>query len=113
MSFGIGHRLGLDPMLLWLWLWPTAIALIRSLAWEHPNATGAALKRQKTKKKKKKKMEVSHFLISNLITKLLKSNLGTGIKTNIWTNGIEERCMVRSFFARLPKPFNGTKIIFK
>ena len=36
---------------------PAATAPIGPLAWEHPNATGAALKRQKTKKKKKKDRE--------------------------------------------------------
>ena len=39
--------------LLWLWCRPAATALIRPLAWEPPNAAGAAL--EKTKKKKRKK----------------------------------------------------------
>jgi len=50
----------LDPTLLWLWLCPAAIALIRPLAWESPYASGAALgkiKRQKDKKKKRRKKE--------------------------------------------------------
>ena len=57
MSSGVGHRRGLDPALLWLWLWcrPEATAPIRPLAWEPPYATSAALERQKKKKKKKKK----------------------------------------------------------
>ena len=44
-----------DLAWLWLWLWcrPAATAPIRRLGWEPPNATGAALKRQKTKKRKK------------------------------------------------------------
>ena len=46
MSCGVGHRHGSDPM----WLWPAAVALIQSLAWEFWYALGAALK---TKKKKK------------------------------------------------------------
>ena len=50
MSCGVGHRLGLDPVLLWLWCRPSTVALIRSLAWELPYAAGAALKRQKTNK---------------------------------------------------------------
>ena len=54
MSCGVVHRLGLDPMLLWLWRRPAAVALIWPPAWELPYAMGAALK--KTKKKKKKKM---------------------------------------------------------
>ena len=59
MSYGVGHRRGSDPALLWLWRRPVATALSRPLAWEPPYATGEALekaKRQnKTKQKKKKK----------------------------------------------------------
>ena len=36
-------------MLLWLWCWLAAVALIRPLAWEPPYVAGAALKRQKDK----------------------------------------------------------------
>ena len=49
MSYGVGHRRGLDPTLLWLWYRPTAAAPTRPLAWEPPYAV--ALKRQKGKKK--------------------------------------------------------------
>ena len=34
MSCGVGHRSGLDLVLLWLWHGPAAIAPIRPLAWE-------------------------------------------------------------------------------
>ena len=50
MSYGVGHRCGLDMMLLWLWHKPAAAALIRPVAWEPPYATGAALKSTHTKK---------------------------------------------------------------
>ena len=40
MSWGVGHRCGLDLMLLWLWHRPAAIALIGPLARELPNAVG-------------------------------------------------------------------------
>ena len=46
MNCGVGHRLGSDPMLLWL----GAVALIGPLAWKPPYTAGAALKRQKKKK---------------------------------------------------------------
>ena len=48
---------GLDPELLWLWLWcrPAATALIRFLAWEPPYATGVALEKVKSQKKIKNK----------------------------------------------------------
>ena len=36
--------------LLWLWLWPAAVAPIQPLAWEPPHAASAALKSQKKKK---------------------------------------------------------------
>ena len=39
-------------MLLWLWCRPAAAASIQPLAWEHPYATGVALKRPKNKKQK-------------------------------------------------------------
>jgi len=47
MSSGVGHRRGLDPVLLWLWHRPAATAPIRPLAWEHTYSAGAALKRHK------------------------------------------------------------------
>ena len=50
VSCGVGRRRGLDPVLLWLWCRPAAIAPIRPLAWEPPYAMGAAqemIKRQK------------------------------------------------------------------
>ena len=50
MNCGVGHRLGSDLVLLWLWYRPAAVAPIRPLAWEHPYAMGAALKRKKENK---------------------------------------------------------------
>ena len=55
MSCDVGRRFGSDPALLWLWLWPAAVAPIRPLAWESLYAKGAALKSQGKKKKKKEK----------------------------------------------------------
>ena len=55
MSFGVGHRCGLDPVLLWLWRRLVATAPIRPLAWEHTYAESAALEKAKRQKKKKKK----------------------------------------------------------
>ena len=51
VSCGVGHRRGLDPMLLWLWYRPAAVALIGPLDWEPPYAVGAALKKKKNRKK--------------------------------------------------------------
>ena len=49
MSCGVGHILYSDPTVLWLWLWlwPAAVAPIRPLAWEPPNAVDAALRDKK------------------------------------------------------------------
>ena len=47
MSCGVGHRHGLDPVLLWLWCRPEAPAPIRPLTWEPLHAEGVALKRKK------------------------------------------------------------------
>ena len=47
MSCGISCRLGSDPVLLWLWHRPAAVA------WELAYAAGAVLKSKKKKKKKK------------------------------------------------------------
>ena len=46
VSYGVGHKRGLDLVLLWLWYMPVAIAPIRPLAWEPPYAAGAALKQK-------------------------------------------------------------------
>ena len=51
MSCGVGHRLGLDPALLWLRCRPVAKAPTGPLSWEPPYAMGMALKRE-TKRKK-------------------------------------------------------------
>ena len=36
-----------DPVLLWLWCKPAAVALIRPLAWDSPHAVGVDLKKKK------------------------------------------------------------------
>ena len=49
MSCGVGHRRGLDLVLLWLWHRPAAVAPIGPLAWEPPRAAGVALKSKEKK----------------------------------------------------------------
>ena len=51
MSCGVGGRRGSDPVLLWLWRSPVAIALMGPLAWEPPYAIGATQEMAKKKKK--------------------------------------------------------------
>ena len=43
LSCGVGHRRGSDPVLLWLWCRPAAVALILPLAWKFPYAVGMDL----------------------------------------------------------------------
>ena len=59
MNSGVGHRCGLDPVLLWLWRRPAAAALIQPLAWELRGSP------KKTKKKKKKKSEKKIMNLKN------------------------------------------------
>ena len=54
MSCGVGRRRISDPVLLWLWCSPAAVAQI-PLAWEPPYAAGTALKKKQNKTKKQKK----------------------------------------------------------
>ena len=49
MSCGVGHRLGSDLELLWLWRRLVAAAPVGPLAWEPPYAVVVALKRQTNK----------------------------------------------------------------
>ena len=62
MRCGVGHRCSLDPELLWLWLWSTAVALIGPLAWETPCDPSVTLKRKRKKKKAKKENKESFNL---------------------------------------------------
>ena len=57
MSCGIGCRLGSDPVLLWLWYRPVAMALIRPLTWEPPYAETAAQEKAKKHTQKKDKRQ--------------------------------------------------------
>ena len=52
MSYGVGGRHGLDPVLLCVWHRPAGIVLIRPLAWELPYVVGTALKRKEKKKQR-------------------------------------------------------------
>ena len=54
MSYSVGHRLGLDPALLWLWYKLAPTALIQPVAWKLPYVMDVALKRQTNKQNKNK-----------------------------------------------------------
>ena len=53
-SCGVGRRCGSDPVLLWLWCRPAAVAPITPLAWEPPYAMGMAQEKAKRQKNKTK-----------------------------------------------------------
>ena len=72
----MGHRLGLDLVLLWLWRRTAATVLIQRLVWEPPYAMGVALKRQKEKKKENKHQV--HIFIHLNCTILLKPSFSQG-----------------------------------
>ena len=57
MSYSVGHRCGSDPVLLWLWHRLAAVAPVRPLVWEPPDAMSIALKRKKEKRKKRNYLE--------------------------------------------------------
>ena len=63
MSYGIGHRLSSELVLLWLWL--AATAPIRPLAWEPPYATGVALKKDKGQKKKNVVRDIQQPIVNS------------------------------------------------
>ena len=80
MSCGVGHRCGLDPLLLWLWHRLVATAPIRPLAWEPPYAAGAAQemakrpkKKKKTKKEKKKEKREAEYIQMQMRKKKTRS----------------------------------------
>ena len=67
VSYGVGHRHGLDPALLWLWHRPAATVLIRPLAWEPPHAAGAARKKDKRQKKKILSVNSHMWLVATIL----------------------------------------------
>ena len=79
VSCGGGGRYELGPNPVWLWLWcrPAAIALIRPLAWELPCALGVALKRQQDKKMTAADSWIPlHGLLSTVVLSLKHFSLG-------------------------------------
>ena len=66
MSYGVGHRCGLDLALLWLWHRPAAIVLIQPLACERPYAAGAAPPKQKSKTEKQTNKKLQDLRYTHL-----------------------------------------------
>ena len=78
MSRGIGHRRGSDSTLLWLLCRLAAVALIWSLAWELPYATGTALKSKNKQTNKQSKIKGVDIFISSRL--LLEISCGPVVK---------------------------------
>ena len=77
MSYDVGHKLSLDPVLLWLWCRPAVASPIQLLAWEPPYAT-EKIKKDKNKQTNKKPIHETGFLgIWHCLYKL--SGLGQAI----------------------------------
>ena len=76
MSCGVGRRHGLDPVLLWLWCRPAAVAPIQCLAWEPPYAAGVALKKQKQKQKQIYLFHDGDFQCAHSCLPLVQETLG-------------------------------------
>ena len=66
VSCGVGRRRSSDPVWLWLWCRPAAVALIGPLAWELPYATSVALK-SKTKKRTNEKVVLNNIYVKSLL----------------------------------------------
>ena len=78
MSYGVDFKHGSDPVLLWLWYRPAAIALIQPLAWEllvwpkkQNKKTKTTLYRilsleQKLKLKLKKEEQLKHYTATSV-----------------------------------------------
>ena len=61
MSCGGDRRLRSDPVLVWLWCRPAAIAAIRPLGWEPLYATGVALKSKKKRSELDRRYYISYI----------------------------------------------------
>ena len=80
MNCGVGHRCGLDLVLLWLWHRLAATAPIQPLAWEPPYAKGVALTTITFNKTNSKQMKVNILSIfrkkqSYILSKLKKAQV--------------------------------------
>ena len=85
MSCGAGHRCGSDPVLLWQWRKPAAVAPIQPLAWELPCAMSMALKKQRkdlgpgAEDRKRSSPEILIFLMTLLVELLMETLTEIGL----------------------------------
>ena len=113
---GVGHRHDSDPVLLWLWPRPAAIAPMRPLAWEFPYAMGAALKRKKKKREKKRKERkktLFHLFQSFLIFCFWWGELPHSIWSSPASNQIEATVATSDAAAVMPDPYPLCPVLIK
>ena len=80
---------GSDPVLLWMWRRPAAVAPIGPLAWEPPYVMGAALKSGKKKKKKYlRTVPTVAQQVKNLVLSQLWCRLQLQLKFNLWPGNL-------------------------
>ena len=84
MSCGVGHRRNSDPALLWLWRRLASIAPIRTLAWEHPYATGAALEKAKKDTHTKKKEILRDYCIFSTGKYVKSDRFAVYVHCTVW-----------------------------
>ena len=65
MSWGVGHRCGLDLALLWLWRRPEATAPIGPVSWHTSICHRCGHKKRKKKKKKKERKKKEDYDVYN------------------------------------------------
>ena len=111
MSCGVDGRHGSDLAFLWLWLRPVDTAPIQPLAWEHPYAMSAVLKRQKKKKKKKREMLwlpscALESLAQGKPATLLQGYQVSSMEKSLW--GTEASCQYQCAWAILDARPPGT-----
>ena len=92
VSCGVVCRQSSDVAWLWLWHRLAAVAPSRSLTWEPPYTTPAALKSERKKKKEKKRKEKDTFIQYNKILSLKRMNWAlhwskTSSKFPLWLSG--------------------------
>ena len=83
VSCGAAHRLGLDPVLLWLWRTPAPAAPIQPLAWELPYS----LPKKKGERERKLRIEAGTELYGQVQGMISGMETGDSQRVNNWEWG--------------------------
>ena len=107
MSYVVGRRHSSDPMLLWLWHGPAAVAPVRPLAWELPYAVGAALKSKKKNKNKNKKVPLRNLKVERYVFLLLSHRKREKNKNMNHRQGTNKIYLFKKRFMLAWRPIKG------